>query len=202
MTNNNLFWQNHVIDKAFRAHGKQQRPGLLWLTGLSGSGKSTIAGLVEQRLAAQGLHTYLLDSDNVRHGLCRDLGFSTADRVENIRRLGEIGKLMVDAGLIVLAAFISPFRSDRQLARALFPPDEFIEIFVDTPLEECERRDSKGLYRKARAGEIPHFTGIDSPYEPPLSANIHLKTLHTTASECADHVIDHLTKTGFLPPAR
>jgi adenylyl-sulfate kinase len=196
-----IFWQNHVIDKAFRANIKRQRPCLLWFTGLSGSGKSTISGLVEQRLASMGLHTYLLDSDNVRHGLCRDLGFGTIDRVENIRRLGEVGKLMVDAGLVVLAAFISPFRSDREQARALFPSGEFIEIFVDTPLEECERRDLKGLYKKARAGEIPHFTGFDSPYETPLSANLHLQTIFHSATECTEQVIDYLSHNGFLPSA-
>ena len=197
MTNNTV-WQNHAVDKAFRAGIKQQRPCLLWFTGLSGSGKSTIAGLVEQRLAIMARHTYLLDGDNVRQGLCRDLGFSAADRVENIRRVGEVARLMVDAGLMVLTAFISPFRSDREMARALLSDGEFIEVFIDTPLEECERRDPKGLYRKARAGLLPDFTGIDSPYEAPLSPAIRLRTVSCSADACADQVIDYLTLAGFL----
>lgn len=191
-------WQRHSVDKAFRARIKRQRPCLLWFTGLSGSGKSTVADLVEQRLAAMELHTYLLDGDNVRQGLCRDLGFSAEDRVENIRRIGEVARLMVDAGLIVLTAFISPFRSDREMARALLPEGEFIEIFLDTPLEECERRDPKGLYRKARAGQLRNFTGIDSPYEEPLSPTIRLETVGRSAEECAEQVIAYLSRAGFL----
>lgn len=197
MTNNTV-WQSHIVDKAFRSDIKRQRPCLLWFTGLSGSGKSTIAGLVEQRLAAMGLHTYLLDGDNVRQGLCRDLGFSAADRVENIRRIGEVARLMVDAGLIVLTAFISPFRSDRDMARSLLPDGEFIEVFIDTPLEECERRDPKGLYRKARAGQLPNFTGIDSPYEHPLAPTVRLETIGSSAEACADLVIEYLAQAGFL----
>lgn len=193
-----VFWQEQVIDRASRAALKQQRPCLLWFTGLSGSGKTTISGLVERRLAALGSHTYLLDGDNVRHGLCRDLGFSAADRVENIRRIGEVGKLMTDAGLIVLSAFISPFRSDRALVRALMPAGEFIEIFVDTPLQECERRDPKGLYRKARAGEIRNFTGLDSPYERPAAPEILLDSLAHDAEQCADQVIAYLAAHGLL----
>lgn len=194
----NIVWQNHVVDKAYRARLKQQRPCLIWFTGLSASGKSTIAGLVEQRLAAMERHTYLLDGDNVRQGLCRDLGFSAADRVENIRRIGEIGKLMVDAGLMVLTAFISPFRSDRDIARSLLQAGEFVEVFVDAPLDECERRDPKGLYKKARSGQIANFTGIDSPYEAPHAPAIHLETMHYSAEECADKVIEYLSASGFL----
>lgn len=196
--NKNIVWQNHVIDRSFRAAIKHQRSCLLWFTGLSGSGKSTIAGLVEQRLADLGSHTYLLDGDNVRHGLCRDLGFGAVDRVENIRRVGEVSRLMADAGLVVLTAFISPFRSDREIVRALLPPGEFIEIFVDAPLGECERRDPKGLYKKARAGEILNFTGIDSPYEQPLEPAIHLRTDRYSAEECAGQVVDYLAARGFV----
>lgn len=198
----NIFWQDYLIDRASRAAGKQQHPCLLWFTGLSGSGKTTIAGLLEHRLAAIGAHTYLLDGDNIRHGLCRDLGFSAADRVENIRRVGEVGRLMTDAGLIVLSAFISPFHSDRELVRALLPAGEFIEIFIDTPLTECERRDPKGLYKKARKGEILNFTGLDSPYERPLRPEVRLDTIAHNAQECADQVIDYLVGAGLLKSAR
>jgi adenylylsulfate kinase len=196
--NKNVVWHNHVVDRSFRAAIKHQRSCLLWFTGLSGSGKSTIAGLIEQRLADLGSHTYLLDGDNVRHGLCRDLGFGAVDRVENIRRVGEVSRLMADAGLVVLTAFISPFRSDREIVRALLPPGEFIEIFVDAPLGECERRDPKGLYKKARAGEILNFTGIDSPYEQPLEPAIHLRTDRYSAEECAGQVVDYLAERGFV----
>ena len=196
--NENVVWHHHVVDRRFRAAIKHQRSCLLWFTGLCGSGKSTIAGLVEERLADFGSHTYLLDGDNVRHGLCRDLGFGAADRVENIRRVGEVSKLMVDAGLVVLTAFISPFRSDREIVRALLPPGEFIEIFVDAPLDECERRDPKGLYKKARAGEIRNFTGIDSPYEQPLQPTVHLQTNRYSAQECASQVVDYLLESGFI----
>lgn len=196
--NENIVWQNHSVDRTFRAAIKRQRPCLLWFTGLSGSGKSTIAGIIEQRLAARGSHTYLLDGDNVRHGLCRDLGFTAAERVENIRRIGEVSRLMADAGLVVLTAFISPFRSDRELVRALLPAGEFIEVLVDAPLEECERRDPKGLYKKARAGQIPHFTGIDSPYETPTAPAVHLRTDLLPAEACADQVIAHLARHGFI----
>jgi len=165
---------------------------VLWFTGLSGSGKSTIANLVEKQLHALGRHTYLLDGDNVRHGLNRDLGFTDADRAENIRRVAEVARLMVDAGLIVLVSFISPFRAERQFARSLFAEGEFLEVFVDTPMEECERRDVKGLYAKARSGQLPNFTGIASPYEPPEQPEVHLRTTDRTASENAADVFSRL----------
>ncbi|KII77647.1 adenylyl-sulfate kinase [Vibrio renipiscarius] len=170
----NIVWHQHSVDKTQRAKLKQQKPVLLWFTGLSGAGKSTIAGALENKLVEQGFHTYLLDGDNVRHGLCGDLGFSDQDRRENIRRIGELAKLMVDAGLIVLSAFISPHRAERQLVRDLFPDGEFLEVFVNASLDVCEQRDPKGLYKKARAGEIANFTGIDSDYEAPLKAEIDL----------------------------
>ncbi len=182
----NIHWQALQVDKPSRARLKNQTPCCLWFTGLSGSGKSTLASLLDQRLHALGRHTYVLDGDNVRHGLNRDLGFTEADRVENIRRVAEVAKLMVDAGLIVIVSFISPFRSERQMARELFAPGEFIEIYVDTPLEECERRDVKGLYAKARAGLIKNFTGIDSPYEPPELPEIHLRTVEQGVDECVE----------------
>jgi bifunctional enzyme CysN/CysC len=163
----NIHWQHVDVDRAARARIKGQRGRCVWFTGLSGSGKSTIANLVDKRLHAMGYHTYVLDGDNVRHGLNRDLGFTDEDRVENIRRVAEVARLMVDAGLIVLVSFISPFRAERKLARSLFDPDEFLEVYVDTPLAVAERRDAKGLYAKARAGELTNFTGIDSPYEIP-----------------------------------
>jgi bifunctional enzyme CysN/CysC len=165
---------------------------VLWFTGLSGSGKSTIANLVERTLFAQGRHTYLLDGDNVRHGLNKDLGFTAQDRVENIRRVAEVSRLMVDAGLIVLVSFISPFRSERQMARALFEPGEFLEVYIDTPLAEAERRDVKGLYRKARRGELKNFTGIDSPYEAPEQAEIRIDTTVMPAEAAASRIIEHL----------
>ena len=172
---------------------KGQKPAVLWFTGLSGSGKSTIANLVEKRLAARGRHTFLLDGDNVRHGLNRDLGFTEADRIENVRRVGEVARLMADAGLIVLTAFISPFRAERDLVRKMLPEDEFIEIFVDTPLAEAEKRDPKGLYAKARAGEIKNFTGIDSPYEVPDDAEIVIDTTAMSADEAADLIVAELS---------
>jgi bifunctional enzyme CysN/CysC len=171
---------------------------VVWFTGLSGAGKSTIANLLEKRLFALGKHTYLLDGDNVRHGLNRDLGFTEADRVENIRRVGETAKLFVDAGLIVLCAFISPFRSERQMARDLLPKGEFVEIFVDTPLEIAERRDPKGLYRKARAGAIKNFTGIDSPYEAPEHPELRLAAGTMPAADLADAVMRYLRDNGYL----
>ena len=172
----NLHWQATDVDRHVRAALKQQSPRVIWFTGLSGSGKSTLANALELRLLSEGRHTYLLDGDNIRHGLNRDLGFTDADRVENIRRVAEVARLMADAGLIVLVSFISPFRSERRMAREMLPEGEFIEVFVDTPLEECERRDVKGLYAKARAGELPNFTGISAPYEPPEHAEVHLRT--------------------------
>jgi bifunctional enzyme CysN/CysC len=184
----NVHWQALEVTKSARAKLKRQEARCLWFTGLSGSGKSTIANLLEKRLHAEGKHTYILDGDNVRHGLNRDLGFTEADRVENIRRVAEVAKLLVDAGLIVIVAFISPFRSERELARGLFDPGEFVEIFVDAPLEECERRDVKGLYAKARRGELINFTGIDSAYEPPVAPEIHLRTMEMSPESCVDRV--------------
>jgi bifunctional enzyme CysN/CysC len=188
----NVHWQALEVTKTARAKIKSQQARCLWFTGLSGSGKSTIANLLEKRLHADGKHTYVLDGDNVRHGLNRDLGFTEADRVENIRRVGEVAKLLVDAGLIVLVSFISPFRAERRLARGLFEPGEFIEIYVDTPLEECERRDVKGLYAKARRGELKNFTAIDSAYEAPLAPEIHLPTLGAKPDSCVERILDYL----------
>lgn len=185
----NIRWQQLSIDKNARAQQKQQKSVCLWFTGLSGSGKSTIANLLEKRLFEAGYHTYLLDGDNVRHGLNRDLGFTEADRVENIRRVAEVAKLMVDAGLIVIASFISPFQADRQMARQLFATGEFIEVFVDTPLAECERRDVKGLYAKARRGELKNFTGIDSAYERPVQPELRLDTCQLSAETCVEKII-------------
>ena len=194
----NVQWQALDINKAAHAEIKRQRPGCLWFTGLSGAGKSSIANLVEKQLYALGHHTYVLDGDNVRHGLCKDLGFGDADRVENIRRVAEVVKLMVDAGLIVLTAFISPFRSERESARALLEAGEFIEVFVDTPLAVAEERDVKGLYAKARAGEIRNFTGIDSPYEPPQAAEIRIDTTACTPEQAAAQVVMELRTRGML----
>ena len=185
----NVHWQHLDVDKAARARIKGQTPKVLWFTGLSGAGKSTIANQVEKRLHARGCHTFLLDGDNVRHGLNRDLGFTDEDRVENIRRVVEVARLMVDAGLIVLVSFISPFRAERQMARERFAEGEFIEIFVDVPLEVAESRDVKGLYRKARAGQIPNFTGIDSPYEPPEAPELHLYADGEALDAMADQVV-------------
>lgn len=184
----NVVWRDLDVDKASRAEAKGQTPKCVWFTGLSGAGKSTVANLLDRRLAAAGKHTYVLDGDNVRHGLNRDLGFTETDRVENIRRIAEVAKLMVDAGLIVLVCAISPFRADREMARSLFDAGEFVEVYVDTPLEVCEARDVKGLYRKARAGEIPNFTGISAPYQPPLDADIVL-TSDRDAPDLADRVL-------------
>jgi adenylylsulfate kinase len=195
----NVVWQESRVDRASRVASMRQRPCVLWFTGLSGAGKTAISTLVERRLVDRGGHTYLLDGDNLRHGLCRDLGFSVADRVENIRRVGEVGRLMADAGLIVLSAFISPFCSDRELVRGLMPAGEFIEVFVDTPLAECERRDPKGLYKKARAGEIRNFTGLDSPYEAPRQPEVRLDTIAFSAEQCADQVCAYLERAGLLP---
>jgi bifunctional enzyme CysN/CysC len=194
----NIQWQALDVNKGSRADANGQRPVILWFTGLSGAGKSTIANLVEKKLHLMGRHTYLLDGDNVRHGLNRDLGFTDADRVENIRRVGEAAKLFVDAGLIVLVSFISPFRSERDMARELVAADEFLEVYVDAPLAIVEARDPKGLYKKARAGEIAHFTGISSPYEPPLHPEIHLETTTADADELAERVIERLRRDGYL----
>ena len=194
----NLRWQDLDVGKELRSRQKGQRPCVLWFTGLPGSGKSTAANAVERKLAALGRHSYLLDGDNVRHGINRDLGFTEADRVENVRRAAEIAKLFVDAGLIVLAAFISPFRHERQMARALVEEGEFVEIFVDAPLETCERRDPKGLYKRARASEIRNFTGIDSAYEPPEHPDIVLKTAVEPVEASAEQVLAYLAENGYL----
>ena len=194
----NIHWQALDVDKVARADQKHQRPAVLWFTGLSGSGKSTIANIVEKRLFARGRHTYTLDGDNVRHGLNQDLGFTDADRVENIRRVGEVAKLMVDAGLMVMTSFISPFRAERRMVHDLMDEGEFIEVFVDTPIEVCAERDPKGLYKKAKAGEIKNFTGFDSPYEEPERAAIHVKTAEADAEACADQIIEYLEANGYL----
>jgi bifunctional enzyme CysN/CysC len=197
----NVHLQHIDVDRAARATLKGQRPCVLWLTGLSGAGKSTIANLVERKLHAMGRHTYILDGDNVRHGLNKDLGFTAADRVENIRRIAEVAKLMVDAGLIVITAFISPFRAERRMARALFGAGEFIEVFVDAPLAVAEERDPKGLYKKARRGEIKNFTGIDSPYEAPEAAELRLDTAALAPEEAANRVLGELRRKGLIREA-
>jgi bifunctional enzyme CysN/CysC len=194
----NVHWQALDVNKSARAAMKGQRPVVLWFTGLSGSGKSTIANLVEKKLAAEGRHTYLLDGDNVRHGLNKDIGFTDADRVENIRRVGEVAKLFVDAGLIVLTAFISPFRSERRMTRGMMGEGEFLEIFIDTPIAECMKRDPKGLYQKARAGAIKNFTGIDSPYETPERAEITIRTVEAPPEVHAQAIVDHLRANGYI----
>ena len=194
----NLHWQALDVTKPLRAALKGQKPAVLWLTGLSGAGKSTIANLVEKRLAAEGRHTYLLDGDNVRHGLNKDLGFTEQDRVENIRRVSEVARLMVDAGLIVLVSFISPFRAERGAARALFGEGEFLEVFVDTSLAEAERRDVKGLYGKARRGELKNFTGIDSPYEAPEKPELRIDTQEVSAEQAADLIVEQMRRRGLL----
>jgi bifunctional enzyme CysN/CysC len=194
----NVHWQALDVSKAGRADLKGQKPAVLWFTGLSGSGKSTIANLVERALHAEGKHTYILDGDNVRHGLNRDLGFTDADRVENIRRVAEAAKLFVDAGMIVLVSFISPFRSERRMARELLEPGEFIEIFVDTPIEVCMQRDPKGLYEKAKAGAIKNFTGIDSPYEAPEQAELTIRTEDADPATHAEAIVAHLKDAGYL----
>ncbi|MBX3565305.1 MAG: sulfate adenylyltransferase subunit CysN [Sphingomonas sp.] len=191
----NVHWQAVEINREAHASQKGQQPRLLWFTGLSGSGKSTIANLVEKRLHALGKHSFLLDGDNIRHGLNKDLGFTDQDRVENIRRVAEVAKLMTDAGLIVLTAFISPFRAERELARAMMPEGEFFEIFIDTPLETAEARDVKGLYKKARAGEIAHFTGITSPFEAPLAPEIRVDTTRETPEEAAERIVETIMGT-------
>lgn len=194
----NIVWHQHSVDKQFRAGLKKQKPAVLWFTGLSGAGKSTVAGALENRLAELGYHTYLLDGDNVRHGLCSDLGFSEQDRRENIRRIGELAKLMADAGLIVLSAFISPHRAERQLVRDLLPEGEFIEVFVNASLEVCEDRDPKGLYKKARAGEIPNFTGIDSEYQAPANPEIDLPAGEKSVEELVELCLIDLKQRGVI----
>ncbi len=188
----NIHWQSVDLDKAARSALKGQRPRCIWFTGLSGSGKSTLANLLERRLHAEGRHTYLLDGDNVRHGLNRDLGFTEADRVENVRRVAEVARLMVDAGLVVIVAFISPFAAERRMARQLFGEGEFLEVFVDTPLEECERRDPKGLYAKARRGELANFTGVDSAYERPIAPEVRVQTVRLSPAECVETLVERI----------
>lgn len=187
-----IIWQATGLDRPARAALKRQAPRAIWLTGLSGAGKSTLANLLEQELHAMGRHTYLLDGDRVRHGLSRDLGFSAADRSENMRRVAEVARLMVDAGLIVVVSLISPFRHERQMARGLFAPGDFVEVFVDTPLEVCERRDIKGLYARARAGGLPLFTGIDSPYEQPEQPDVHLRCDLLSPAEAVQELLKKL----------
>jgi adenylylsulfate kinase len=199
MSATNIVWHSTAVTKATRAALNRQKPCILWFTGYSGSGKSTIANALEQRLAELEQHTYLLDGDNIRHGLNKELGFNDADRIENIRRVGEVSKLFVDAGLIVISAFISPFREERQMVRELVEDGEFFEVFMGTPLETCEQRDPKGLYKKARAGEIKNFTGIDSTYEPPVNPEVTLDTSSMTVEECVTRVIEHLNNAGILP---
>lgn len=193
-----IVWHDYHVTKFERSIQKKQKPCLIWFTGLSGSGKSTVANALERKLYALEKHTYLLDGDNVRHGLNKDLGFSDSDRVENIRRIGEMSKLFIDAGLIVISAFISPFQSDRESVRKLVNNDEFIEVFIDAPIEVCEKRDPKGLYQKARCGEIKNFTGIDSPYEAPLNPEIHIKTDVMSVDESVQLIIDTLVNQGYL----
>jgi len=196
----NVHWQALDVNKPARAVLKGQKPCVLWYTGLSGAGKSTIANLVDKKLHSTSRHTYLLDGDNVRHGLNKDLGFTDADRVENIRRIAEVAKLMVDAGLIVSTAFISPFRAERQMARALLGPGEFIEVFIDTPLTVAEQRDPKGLYKKARRGDLKNFTGIDSPYEAPQNPELRIDTTSLSPEDAAELIVAHLQQRGFLTP--
>ena len=197
MKNKNIVWYDHQLNKEERSAMKEQKPCILWFTGLSGSGKSTIANAVEVKLAELKKHTYLLDGDNVRHGLNKDLGFSDSDRVENIRRIGEVSNLFADAGMIVLSAFISPFRDDREIVRTLAKEGEFIEVFIDAPLEVCEQRDPKGLYVKARKGEIPDFTGISSPYEAPEKPEIHIKD-GLSIEESAEVIVDYLHDKNYI----
>jgi bifunctional enzyme CysN/CysC len=194
----NIHWQPLLIGRAERVALKHQRPAIVWLTGLSGAGKSTIANLIERQLNVAGHHTMMLDGDNVRHGLCRDLGFTEADRVENIRRVGEVAKLMTEAGIIVLCAFISPYRAERDMVRKLVPEGDFIEVFVDTPVDECMRRDPKGLYAKANAGTIKNFTGVDAPYELPEAAEIHLLTAGQEPEQLAERVVKNLAERGII----
>lgn len=195
---NNIVWHDSHISKEQRAKQKHQKPCIIWFTGLSGSGKSTLANALEARLYEQNYHTYLLDGDNIRHGLNQDLGFDEKSRVENIRRIGEVAKLFVESGTIVLTAFISPFRTDRESVRRLVEENEFIEVFVDAPISICEQRDPKGLYKKARKGEIKNFTGIDSPYEKPSNAEIHIINDKAKIDECIDIIVNYLKNNGYI----
>jgi adenylylsulfate kinase len=194
----NIVWHAHSVTKEQRSAAKKQNPCIVWFTGLSGSGKSTLANELEYRLNTLGCHTYLLDGDNIRHGLNADLGFDEGSRVENIRRIGEVAKLFVQSGTIVLTAFISPFIEDRQRVRNLVEENEFIEVFVDTPIEVCEKRDPKGLYQKAKKGEIKNFTGIDSPYEKPLQPEIHLNNDQSNIDENLDIMITYLKEHHYI----
>ena len=194
----NVFWHDYAVARADRALLLNQEPLALWLTGLSGSGKTTLANSLAKRLYDRGYHAYVLDGDNLRHGLNRDLGFSEAARRENVRRMAEVSGLMFDAGLITLTACISPFQSERDFARSLLPPGKFVEVFLNTPLAICEQRDAKGLYRRARAGEIANFTGIDSPFEPPDNPELTVDTTTRTPDQCADLVMDYLNARGLL----
>lgn len=196
--NNNVVWHHHPVDQSVRAAQKDQNPVVIWFTGLSASGKSTLAGALEQILTTQGYHTYLLDGDNVRHRLCGDLGFTDDDRKENIRRVGEVSRLMADAGLIVMAAFISPFRADRQIVRDILPEGQFVEVFMDASLGVCKARDPKGLYAKAERGEIKQFTGIDSPYEPPEAPEVRVDADNMSVPEGMNLLLDYLHERGIL----
>lgn len=194
----NIVWHHALVSPAERAEALGARGCVVWLTGLSGSGKSTIGRRVEQLLLERGAHAYMLDGDNVRHGLNSDLGFSPDDRTENIRRIGELSKLFAEACVVTLTAFISPYRADRARVRGLLPDGDFVEVFVDTPIEVCESRDPKGLYKKARAGEIPQFTGISAPYEAPERPEVHLQTADRTVDDCAEEVVRRLVELGFV----
>jgi adenylyl-sulfate kinase len=194
----NIVWHDSHLRKEERSKLKDQKPCIIWFTGLSGSGKSTIANALEAKLYTLNHHTYLLDGDNVRHGLNRDLGFDDDSRVENIRRIGEVAKLFVDSGMILLTAFISPFIADRQLVRELVEESEFIEVFIDTPIEVCQARDPKGLYQKALAGEIKNFTGIDSPYEAPKAPEVHIKTNQMSIEEAVMKIVEYLKTKGYI----
>lgn len=196
--NSNVVWHPHHLTKSNRSNQKQQKPCIIWFTGLSGSGKSTLANAVEVKLFERQKHTYLLDGDNVRHGINRGLGFTEADRIENIRRVGELAKLFVDAGLVVLTAFISPYSQDRQMVRNLVEADEFIEVYVNTPLYICEQRDPKGLYKKARAGQLKHFTGVDSPYEAPTEPELIIQNYELSIDDAANQIIGYLETKGYI----
>ena len=196
---NNIYWHKATVTRERREQMNRHRSKLLWFTGLSGSGKSTLAHALEEELHQRGCRTYVFDGDNVRHGLCRDLGFSIEDRGENIRRIGEMAKLFVDAGVIALTAFISPIREDRDRVRGLFPHGDFIEVYVNCPLEVCETRDVKGLYKKARAGTIANFTGISAPYEEPNNPEITIETQDRSINECVEELIESLEQRGVIP---
>jgi adenylylsulfate kinase len=194
----NIIWHEHDVSKKARSQALGQKPAVIWLTGLSGSGKSTIANSLEKKLYSENKKTYLLDGDNVRHGLCGDLGFDDKDRVENIRRISEVAKLFVDSGTIIITAFISPFKADRAYCRSLLEAGEFVEVFVDTPIEICEQRDPKGLYKKARSGDIKHFTGIDSAYEEPDAPEVHLAYADETPEQTAERLFTVLSIKGLI----